>query len=570
MITTFVQCLSMRRTFSYVFIAAGVAAVLFPFLLAIGRTRPANLDTLFNMYVLEQVFKNITDGNPLYYGQIFFPHQDVLAYSSNLITYQIFFLPLRLMGCNPQIAFNATFILCFVPLAIIVFEWALALTERYDMSAIIALSAVALSVPVYYLSFHFQLFGAYGYLLALFLVERYYRRFSFATLAGILVVVLAMVASDPSVAMMGIFIIMVYLAVRFRETVAAVRRDITDSKKIVLLAPMIVVFLVLVILIMLPYLRVAREFGFFTSADAMFYRTRLISIFNAPPSALFHKTLVMKWGYNEAMHFAGFIFLGFTLIGGCAGLFFPEQKQYRTYAITGIIIYLVSAGPLTVTNVLHIGPWKHLSLNPFYDIPYLVLPGFRAIRSPGRYGFLLFPMASFFAVHGIVLVTRGIVPPTLRMIAAVIFAATLLVDGYSIFPLSDYDYESSTGRYAELNAYIRKGEAIVKLPYESWPSQPSRLTEEMVGILRTGARDVNGYSGHTTAERDAYQQLVGASPFNNSFLMNTFLSRCIKDGVTWIAVESDRYDRAQLTALSTIFQGLPTFQTLHFMLFRLR
>jgi len=527
-------------------------------LLHLGDGIFGGLDAKFNLYVLEQVFQNIQHARDAYYGQFFFPYEQTLAFSSNLFFFQIGYFPLRVMGFNPQSAFNLLVLANFSVLSIIVFSWSTGLLRHTSLALCVAILSTTMSVPAHYLHMHFQLFVCYYYLGTIVFIELYMRKLRVKYVWFALLSVVAAFLTDPATAIMGYLIVIVYLLVKWRWVTSVLKNDLNMKRLLTLLVGVFTSF-TLLIWAAYPYFKVAMQFGYRQIDEVGTYSSRLFSFLLAPPASSFHKMIASKWGYHEATHFPGFLFLA-SLVLGILYVVLNKRKRYWPYLCVVLVVYVISFGPkLFSTDVP----------NPLYYIPHYLLPGFRGIRALGRFGLLLFPILSFFVVYMCWKICLRLFPTGWSRIAILILVLSISLDGLTLMKSDGFSYAKETNKYNEWNQVIESGASTIKIPYEPWPSNPSKVTEQMLGILRTQARCVNGYSGFSTPLRDKYERIARMTKLNSEYEVETFINELGKDKIQWLIAERYRVPQTLKDRLQRFFGKDSFYSSTHFLFFRI-
>ncbi|MBI4977192.1 MAG: hypothetical protein HZC28_06895 [Spirochaetes bacterium] len=478
-----------------------------PILTNINSVIPGSGDSLFNLYVLEQVFQNILKGMPLYYGQMLFPSSNTLAFSSNLFIYQIIYAPLRLLGLHPQAAFNMLFVLMLALLSCVVYEWMYRKLKHFGYALFGTLMAVFASMPLYYLTGHFQLFSGYWYLIVLVMIDNYFERYAARYVFGAVIVVVVMAAADPAVAVMGVLFVAVYLGARWRSVVDVVRRDFIIPRRVVAIAATAAVAGVFLYLILAPYLHVVTQFGYYSRKLILACRTRPESFLTASPFSLFHKPVRMYWGLHEAIHFTGFVYLFMLALGVYHS--FRANVSMRALLIACAVLYLASFGPIYIGNT-------DIPANPFYAIPMYLFPGFN----------------TYVAIVGIRETVKLI--PVRTFAITFVFAAVVFIGAESIARLDTmpFSYSQIRQKYDGLSSYFKRGDSVIRFPYATWAS--TDVLEEMIGMLQTDARTVNGYSGQDPVVRRHFEGAYTVADLTNSSRISALFDDCRSNRINWL------------------------------------
>ncbi|TAN38426.1 MAG: hypothetical protein EPN23_02520 [Verrucomicrobia bacterium] len=553
-------CKIRRRTFAYVFLTIGVLALLKPLLAhpagVLSASRP---DAPLCVFILEQVFQNIVHGRDWYYTQTFFPFNQAIALSSNLFLYQVIYTPLRLLGFNPQISFNMLYGFAFLLLGIMVFEWAYRQLHHMVPATCVALLSILLCVPVYYIMAHFQLLSAYYYLLLLMICDDYALHPKGRHILAGLVVVLLMFACEPNVAVTGVFITLIYVLIRSRTFLTATVNIRWSRRKFFAVGLGSIVVITALAWIAMPYLHAVKIMGNRPLQEAAVYSSWVGSILSPPGNSVFLKPDTLPWGRHEALHLSGFLYLGLGL-AGC--IYAGQQREKRLiplFILLGIV-YCASFGPVFIHG---------FPTNPFYLIPYTIMPGFAANRTPGRLVMCVLPLMSLFAVYFVFALGARVFNGLWRKVVPVGLVALMMLEGMPWLPVVAYNYEAATAHYTELNKVTQEGDSIIRLPYEPWPSSPSGITEEMLGILRTHCRTVNGYSSFDPPLRSKYQNCNIWNQLCTETAAPLACAQLASDRIAWIVIDKQNTSAAEREAILRCRSPRQiTSETAHFLLIR--
>lgn len=335
-------------------------------------------DPLLQTWQLAWLHRYLSEGGDLWTGNQFYPAIDSLAFSDSLLGY----LPLSLHGDGMAASvfrYNAAFVLAF----------ALAFTGGYLLARQLGgnwqgalLAGVVLAWSPWRLTHehHLNLLSVGGIALAFWAIARGHG-FSLRrrgtprpgwAFAGWLIAAWQVTMGFA----LGITFVYAMVAVGVAVVVVVWRRRL-GLRMIIANAWGMAVFLVVTMLMMAPYLRVVDRYGFGRTWHE-------IELFSPPVSSLFTTTAnswlwhatsladnsaIPRHGLVEKLLFPGLVVVVFAI----AGLFLSAWRVSARIVLGALVVF---------TAVLALGASFHDGA--LYRVPWALLPGWDAMRAPGR------------------------------------------------------------------------------------------------------------------------------------------------------------------------------------------
>jgi len=433
-----------------------------------GNDADPNLMVWTVEWVYHAVFVWLTPFD-LWNANSYFPHLTSLAYSDSLLSAQLLYAPLRLLGFSPLPALYLTLAgVCFVGTALTDH-----LLRDYQFTAgerALVISAAHFSLPITaFLIVNFQLFGmqlAPPFLLAF---HRLLNKWRGTDL--VLITILFCLAGGFAtyfVPMAGLAAMLVFLIFSVRlarhQSMVSVAHAVGWQSIAVSLAILLVFFVVQ----LLPYLSLFGSLPPQPLSETFQYSARPWSILlDASSRSLWYKPRPITWGYWERTAFPGFSLL---LLGAAGGLAFLRRVPGVSLDSTDkpiIPLAAYAAAVFIVCWVLSWGPW----LRPFagsgfkLDLPYLFfahfIPGVGNVRAPGRFAqFFGLPLGLMAVLSARWAATRWRLATT---VGAALLAAVVLIDqlpNVGIYPFS-IDHADF---FRAAKSVIKQGQPIIELP----------------------------------------------------------------------------------------------------------
>lgn len=480
----------------------------------------------------------------LFQAPCFYPAQDTLAFSENLLGNFPVFGPLMALSGDPVWAANAFFILSIFLTGLatyaLLLRWTGSRAAALVAGVLFALSPVRMSQ----LS-HLQLFGLWWTPLALLAASAFLRsgRWRHGVAAA-----LCLALQFASSVYLGYFLLLTlasYVLARLWRQPALRTRELT-LRGAVLLAGTAVALAAL----LWPYLRLSRAWGMSrTLRDGTALGADLFSYLSAwPLSTPYGGRLaaVSPLYAHEKCLFPGLVTLALASL--TLGWAFSRRRERlsqeaRAVALAGAVTWLLSLGPtLQVRGAITFLPLPYAAL--FY-----LVPGFSAIRVPARLGLMVAFCLAVLAGIGLsrLLQRHGATPLRRGAIALGALALAFLETHHQPLPL--YPRPVASGLERALK-FAPDGPGVL-VPMPTYKREADGILESgrMLAALPSGRALVNGYSGFFPDSHLELARHLEAGPTPRA------LDALAAIGVKWLGVRYDQMTPGE--RLAWRFEGDP-------------
>jgi hypothetical protein len=344
----------------------------------------------------------ITDPLNLFNANIFYPVQNTLALSEHMIAVVPIFAPVYLLTGNPVVAYNSvfflSFILCGMAMFLLVYYWTKSLWASLLAGCLFAFAPIRFA-EIY----HLQLYNFYWAPLSFLFLEQFLSGKRWGHLACFAICYWLQMLSSVYLGWFTTIALGVYWCYR----AFYLDRNLLSRTMVRRYAAFIAASLIILLPFHVPYYVLQQQWGFSTSlqecvdwsADLVLNYLGLPPLFND-----FYLSLVQEYfprllhPQNQQLLFPGLV-LSFLVVVGS----FPVAKcppadiarhPRRYFGLVLVVAWLLSLGPFLVI----------LGKNTGVPLPYLLLyylvPGFHAIRVPGRFALMAVLAASVLAALG--------------------------------------------------------------------------------------------------------------------------------------------------------------------------
>jgi hypothetical protein len=527
----------MGRRAGVVLLAVALAVTL-TCLLALKINHVGRLNTgdgQFSLWNVAWVAHALTTApGQLFNANIFYPHDDTLAYSESNILNGILGIPVWLAtGGNPFATHNFVVLLGFVASFLSAYALARYLTGHRG-AALLCAVAYAYCPFVFARMAHVQLLMTFGIPLALLTLHRLIDRPTLAR-AGLLAA--ALIAQALCCAYYGIF---TGLTVGLGVIYYAVSRRLWASRRY-WIAVAVAAMLTLVALapFFKPYIDVQDDFGFVrTLDDARMYSADWQAWLAS--SAWAHRWMLQLMGHWSEVLFPGFV----TTVLGLAGIWLglrdkPIESAPRPAPLPGVMVPVAlrsqSADTLDLTASAPRGEGEReptrettifyallgtiafwASFGPqagLYTALYYTIPVFSFLRAPARFGIMVaLSLAVLMAIAVRDLLARKEARTSLMVVTTL---ACVLVAELTVVPLILIDADPPDQAY-RLLATLPRG-ALVEMPFFYRRSDFPRHAEYMLNSTYHWQPLINGYSDHIPIDFREIAVPVSSFPSAESF-----------------------------------------------------
>jgi hypothetical protein len=452
-----------------------------------------DLDPNLIVWTVEWVYHSIfvwATPFDLWNANSYYPHLKSLAYSDSMLSAQLLYAPLRLLGISTLPALYLTLAAVCVAGATLTDH----LLRNYQFTAgerALAIGAAHFSLPItVFLIVNFQLFGMQLAPPFFLVLHRLLNRWHGTDL--VLVTILFCLAGGfatyfvPMAGLVAVLVCLIFLArlVRYQSGVSVVRALGWKS-----IAASLAILLVFFVVQMLPYLSLFRSLPPQSLSETFQYSARPWSILlDASSRSLWYKPRPMTWGYWERTAFPGFSLLLLAGVGGFAFLRRAPGVSLDATDKPAIPLAAYALAVFAVCWVLSWGPWLRPCCSGFQlDLPYLFfvhfVPGVSNVRAPGRFAqFFGLPLGLIAVLSARWWGTRWRLATT---IGAALLAAVVLIDQLPNIAIYPFNIDHADF-FRAAKPLIKQGEPIIELPIAgpdpvaTWRARLRQLVSSMI------------------------------------------------------------------------------------------
>jgi hypothetical protein len=398
------KTLPIKVTLACAFFTAVTVAKTYPLIRHFGTQLPGGLgDPLLVTWILAWGSHALTtDPLNLFNANIFYPVQNTLALSEHMIAVVPLFAPVYLLTGNPVTAYNTvfflSFVLCGMAMFLLVHHW----TENFWASLLSGCLFAFAPIRFAELS-HLQLYNFYWAPLVLLFLDKFFRSQCWRDLGCFAVCYWLAVLSSVYLGWFTTIAVGVYTL----YNIVRIDRALLSRRMVLRYAVFIIASLIILIPFHLPYYEIQQQWGFSTTLQECIYWSAdpLLNYFSPP--YLFNTAYLslvesyfprVRYLLNQQMLFPGFV-LGVLVVAGSLpvakchpnGKYLQPQRLFRLVLVLSL---LLSLGPFLVI----LGRDTGLPLP--YLLFYYLVPGFQAMRVPGRFALMAMLGASVLAALG--------------------------------------------------------------------------------------------------------------------------------------------------------------------------
>jgi len=381
----------------------------FPLILHMDRYLDLG-DPALNTWILAwDVHSLISDPLNLFNANIFYPHQNTLAFSEHLIADMVVAFPVILITHNPILAYNIILFLSFVLSGLGMFL----LIDHYinnKYSAFLGGVVFAFCTIRFAHTGHLQLLTAQWMPFALLYLDKFLHKGDYKNLALLYVFYVLQTLSCWYFA----FYITITLGV-YALSVFVINKDLRKKLFHQSYQLKLILFLICALAIIAPfaypYIQVAHEYGFTRTLDEVsFYSADVGDYLLTPINNLIYGTVSYPFQANrnfcEHSLFPGITVIALSLYGffrlmrlklgdqSKLALIITSDKTQNIYLLIALIAFILSLG-----YPLHF--FGHtLNIDLLYKYLFEYFPGFKSMRVPSRFGFIIVLSLSVFAAYG--------------------------------------------------------------------------------------------------------------------------------------------------------------------------
>lgn len=455
----------------------------------------------------------------LFDANIFHPFRDTFAYTENILGPALLAAPARLFTSNPIAVQNFSILTAFAALglaAYLYFRW----ISTSAVAAACGAVLVALSPVRFGQLGHIQLLHTAGLPLLLFSLQAHFERPRVSSALLVAAAMLFEFLSSFYLATVAGLTLLVFLLLalpafgRGRWTAACWR-----------LIPWLGLSLLIVIPVMIPYWRLARDFGFVRSIEGMWGNWASHKDYVRPLFGSFAGRIAGRYGAPAGKSlYLGCLAILLALVGLWSVRAAVRGKPNRERFAAGLFVALGIA-----FFVLSLGGWRtigsHRILLPFYWLH--ALPGFEGIRVPWRFGVVVDLAVAGLAVLGLARIHRWLrarVPYAAAPIPVLLIGVASVVERVPPLPLVPVERVEVGQEVPEVYRWLASDSTaagVLELPMatekrerESWDVVQYR---QVYYTTYHWQRTLNGLSGYTPPAYLELQDRMGRFPAPECF-----------------------------------------------------
>lgn len=473
-------------------IGTALAVILtYPFATQMDRVgRLENSDGQFSIWNVSWVARTIVlNPRDLLNANIFYPHQQTLAFSELNLAAGVLAVPAYWTTHNPYLTLNVVFLATMV-LGVAGAYYLVRYLTHDRRAAMVAGVCFGFCPYIFGRTSHIQLLLTAGLPLSLLAFHRFADRPTFARAAVLGLAVAAQATAS------GYYAILTALMIGVATIVIASTRRLWNSPRYwCLMGLAAVVAIVCVVPIFLPYLRLQRGTGFTRPlSEAALYSADWRAYFAS--SALAHQWMQGVIGHWKEVLFPGFV----ATLAGTAGMVIAwrqggrRQETAILYTTLGVLACWASFGPS----------------GGLYDALYRLIPAMGWLRAPARFGLVLTLALSVLSGMAIsALLARVPRANLVGALVAVIAAAELAT------PLHFRDVTPFAPAYRVL-ATLPPG-PVIEMPFNSREADLHGHAKYLLRSTTHWMPLINGYSDYIPPEFAARANILRGFPSREAF-----------------------------------------------------
>lgn len=497
-----------------------------PLVARLGAVLPANMaDPRFNAWVLAWGAQRLAHGlQGFWTPPFYYPYENTLAYSENLLGVMVFVAPVHWVFGNPTLTYNVAFFLSYVAAGLGAYLLARELTGRRD-AAVVAAFAFAFGPYRWAQLNHLQVLSVGWMPLGLWALHRVFRAPSVGALALLVACLLLQALSN------GYAAFQMALAVTIVAACGLVIHRVGRTIVMRMAGAAVIVGLVLAPVVR-THMRVWASQA--PATTEMIQQSADLSTYLAVTSELPASRVLPGLQQNE-----GNLFPGFAVVALACAALTPLARRSRAKGWR--YVYL---GVAAVAVIVSLGPepraWQQpLPFPGVYGWLVATVPLFHVLRVPARFGLLVQLAVVALAAIGMASVAARLTTRQARLLVAVVVAAVLF-EGYG-GPLqvraAAYD-QSNDDRAVYDWLTAQPPGPLLELPLLSMGREYYGLRHQYAS-LKHGHRVVSGAS-RLRSPLEIW--LAGsASPFSDPALASEAVPFLRGLGVRYVIVHADRF-----------------------------
>jgi hypothetical protein len=535
----------------------------------------SDFDTNLMIWILEWGYHILVEqGNPsnFWNANSFYPHKGSLAFSDSMISAQLLYSPLRYLGISKLPSIYGTLI-GFTLISCILTDFVLnkiGIIKIYERAIVVYVSHFCMSITTF-MEIHYQLFGfqlAAPFFLYyfLFLNSGQYKYLFIATL----ILVVASGFSTYFAPMAGTIAIILTLIMLKKS---GLRLKLSTKSLVYIISSAISIFILFTIQYE-PYIKLISGRNTINWQEIITYSANPLSIINSPSAdSVFYSSNVIN-GYWESSYFPGYILLSLTILGiGYLIVNYYKNKNANIGLKIGTFYIKCTLVLFFLAWIFSLGPVLSIDyINLKIYLPYALfakfVPGFDAIRAPGRFGILLSLPIGILSLYGfnfIFLKLRSLSIISRNINKYLIYSLLLSVLIFdSMLHGKTYPFVlDRTKEYNEIKSFIDEKEPVAILPIFKNGHIETILNymSQLIGSNIHNGWIIAGYGSKSTPELDKFVDLDRKFQ-NKDINFKGFIDEIYSMQVGKIIVFRDDYNYELQNQIDNYFKSLKNSKSL--------
>jgi len=490
----------------------------------------------------------------------FYPHNITLAYSDSMLSIQLFFAPLRLIGVSPLWALYLSLFLVTI-IGTILTAVGLSCTGYFTPIEILVITfASHFGLNFICFLYHYQLFGFHIYpsffiFLYLFLRDLKFR-YLFTTLLLYSFGVLFAVYLAPMLLVLAIIISIPIIIVKIKHF-GIIKLLSKIGVKSFAIAALIACFLYFIQF--RAYFKVAEKFPPQSLKEVVIYSANLNSIYSDFSffSYWYRPMNNQSYGTWEYSYFPGYVLLGLSISFIIFNLFSIIRKRLNREIIENNAFLGYMFLLLITSIILSWGPMYKYNNNiklPYYYISRIMI-GLESIRAPGRFGMFIGLPLSIFSISIIKIVIKK---EYVRRIGGLVLFIAIVIEAFPKFPVYPFRIENES-LYKKVAKEITPGTPILELPVFNGDHMSTirNVMDQLDGSTIHWGRLIVGYGSKTTHQ---YEKLLLLDNMvqNEKYLPIEIIKFAKRQKIPYILIHLDKYSKSVASNWINEFQNLGT------------
>lgn len=506
-----------------------------------------DLDSGLILWIFERNYKSLTEESlfDFWNANQFYPTLKSLAFSDSIISGQLTYAPLRIIGFSEIESLFLTFAIIIITSSFLTVFFGNKFLKLNLIQWMIFCFVCQFSLTMTNYMNHYQ-FISYQLVPPFFLMTYDYilKPTNIKKIAITLLFIYIASFATYFIAMLLPIYLTIFVTIFFKEKdkfYRIINNIFVDYKTTLVALLLLYIFLHFQIY---PYIELFKDLPKQNLMETKLYSAGFFSLFDSPSVySRAYKSEPIN-GYWEYSYFPGFIILFGVLIGFAFTMKdgIGSERFLPVFMIMIFVVsYVLSLGPFLKIEV---GPVRQNIILPFYLIAKAI-PGFDNIRAPGRFGmFFTLPFA-FFMVKSTIYFT------TIKRGNFILVAVLSLLIYDASIRIKSYSFEVNNQKlYLELREMIGRREPTLILPLHG--NSHIETIKNYISQLHisnfTGAWVLAGYGSKSTPMLSKYTEL-SKNLYENQISIKGLFCNAKADGIVNIVIEKAKFNKNETADL---------------------